>query len=478
MLFERFDVPGLVHYSYAVGCPEAGAIAIVDPERNIDRYIAFADERSLTITHVLETHIHADYASGAAHLAQKTGAAYGVSKYDKGETYEVQQPHRDLADGEDIEIGSVRLKVLHTPGHTPEHISFLVFDGAGASAPKLMLSGDFLFVGSLGRPDLLGEDATRSLAQRLYQSVQKLRELADDLEICPAHGAGSLCGAGMSGAPSTTLRQERLLNPYLDRNLTEEEFVERISTHVPARPPYYVLMKKLNSAGPAKIDALPGQNNLTAAEVKRLLGEGAVAIDLRKQAEFSAAHIPGSFGIALGSSLAVWASWVVPYDTPIVLVPESDHQAEEAARWLIRVGLDQIVGQLEGGIEAWMARSYAIDHIDLLSPQQLEAKIRSGEVTFVDVRREDEFTKGHAAGAMHIPAEFLAERVDELPDREAAIAVSCRSGYRSVVAASVLKRAGFKNVSDLAGGMTSWMRTGLPVEMGEQKVRNAEPMKR
>jgi hydroxyacylglutathione hydrolase len=465
MLFERFDVPGLVHYSYAVGCPEKKTLAIIDPERNIERYLEFAASHSMKITHVLETHIHADYASGAAHLAERAGAEYCVSKYDKGQTFEVREPHRDLEDGEEITIGTMRLRVLHTPGHTPEHISILAFDPKASNGkPTHMLSGDFVLVGSLGRPDLLGDDATRALAAQLFQSVQKLRDLPDTLEIFPAHGAGSLCGAGMSGAPSTTLRQERMINPYLDSSLTEEAFVERISTHVPPRPPYYTRMKKLNSNGPQKFDRPPGQEALLAEEVKKLLDDGAVAIDLRKQAEFSAGHIPGSFGIGLGASLAVWASWVVPYDTPIVLIPESPTQPEEAARGLIRVGLDNIVGQLEGGVETWMAKGYDIDHITLMDARELETKLSAGELSLIDVRHDDEFTKGHAPGALHVPGEFLAERVDELPDRHAPVAVTCRSGYRSVVAASVLKRAGFTNVIDLAGGMTSWLRAGLPTE--------------
>lgn len=463
MLFERFEVPGLAHYSYAIGCRKSNSLVIVDPERNIDGYLQFAKEHNMTITHVLETHVHADYASGAAHLAQKTGAEYCVSKYDEGETFFVQQPHRDLSDGETITIDNLTIKVMHTPGHTPEHISFLLFT-KGSDTPSKMLSGDFVFVGSLGRPDLLGDAATRSLAEKLWQSVQKLKALPDELEIWPAHGAGSFCGSGMGSQPSTTLGAERLSNPYLNPKLTEEQFIERISTHVPIRPAYYTRMKKLNSVGPKKFETPPGLNHFGAKEAKQLLDDGAVAIDLRKQAEFAEGHIPNAFGIGLGPSLAVWASLVVPYETKIVLVPGSPHQVEEASRMLIRVGLDDIVGHLEDGMETWYDRDYPVDEINLMSPREVQRAIETGSATFVDVRHDDEFASGHAPGALHVVGEYLPERLDQLPDHNTPIAVTCRSGYRSVVAASVLKRAGFKNVSELEGGMNAWMRAGLPIE--------------
>jgi hydroxyacylglutathione hydrolase len=468
MLVERFEVKGLAHYSYAVGdeaAPGGPAIAIVDPERNIDVYLQYAKAHSARITHVLETHIHADYASGARELAQVTGAKLMVSAYDAGELYEVKFPHVDMRDGESIEIGAVRITALHTPGHTPEHLSFLVFDTARSkAAPMLMLSGDFLFVGSLGRPDLLGEDAKHELAGKLFESTRrKLADLPDALEIYPAHGAGSMCGAGMGGNPSSTLGQERLSNPYLDPRLTQQQFIQRILGSVPPFPDYYVRMKKLNSAGPTLLGKLPGQEPLSVARFKQLVDQGHVVIDLRGQAAFSGAHIPRSFGIGNGASLATWAAWVVPYETPLLLVAENAADAAGAARSLIRVGLDQINGWLEGGIDAWRSAGFPLAQIHLPTVQQVKQQLDAGaNLRILDVRGNDEWNAGHIEGAIHIMGGELPKRLAELSPDDGPIAVTCAGGYRSTVAASVLERAGFTNVGNIVGGMTAWTRAGLP----------------
>ena len=264
MFFERIEDKGLAQYSYVIACERAGVAAVVDPRRDIDVYVDLAKAKGFRITHVLETHIHADFASGACELAAATGAELAVSAYDRGELYETRFPHRSLHDGDAIVLGRVRLQALHTPGHTPEHLSFLVFDGArSATQPMILLSGDFLFVGSLGRPDLLGEEAKRQLAAKLFDSVRRvLAPLPDGLEIAPGHGAGSMCGAGMSGRPTSTLGFERIANPYLRADLTEDQFIEMILTRVPPFPDYYRRMKALNARGPRVLNGLPGVSSL------------------------------------------------------------------------------------------------------------------------------------------------------------------------------------------------------------------------
>jgi len=467
MLFERFEVSGLSHFSYALGCPEQRVLAVIDPERNINTYTKFAEKHGMRITHVLETHIHADYVSGAAQLAARTGATLAASKFDDGQTYTLRTPHHRLGDREIIDLGSIRVQALHTPGHTPEHMSFLVFaDHAADSTPTHMLTGDFLFVGSLGRPDLLGEEATRQLAKQLFASVKRLRDLPGELIVCPGHGAGSFCGAGMSNQPTSTLAEQRASNPYLNPALDEDAFVQRICDGVPLRPAYYARMKQINSDGPCMFEEAPGMKPLRAGEAADIIEHGGIAIDLRKQADFASGHIPGSLGIGIGPNMAVWAALTAPYEAPLVLVPGCPHDVEHAARTFARVGLDNIVGHLEDGMEAWYADDRPVDELELMDARTLHSALSRREMALIDIRRDEEFASGHVHGAMHFRGETLATRLNELPDRNACVAIICRAGYRSVVAASLLRRAGFTNVIDVAGGMQAWMRAGLPLERG------------
>ncbi|MFQ5460071.1 MAG: MBL fold metallo-hydrolase, partial [Anaerolineae bacterium] len=282
MILRRVVDEGLSQYSYVVACPGAGEAAVIDPRRDVDTYTGIARDENLRIAHVLETHIHADFASGSRELAAITGAELHLSAYDDGEVYDVAFPHRPMGDGDRLAFGDVVIEAAHTPGHTPEHLSYLVYEiSRAADTPALMLSGDFLFVGSLGRPDLLGEEAKDGLARRLYASVQtKLAGLPDGLEVHPGHGAGSMCGAGMGGRGTSTLGFERLANPYLAPQ-TEDAFLERILASAPPFPPYYRRMKALNAAGPPILGDLPGKQPLTPAEVGSLMTAGHVVVDLR-----------------------------------------------------------------------------------------------------------------------------------------------------------------------------------------------------
>lgn len=466
MLFHRFEVEGLAHYSYAVGCPDAGVLAIVDPERNVERYLEFADRHSMRIGHVLETHIHADYASGARELAQRSGAELAVSGYDKGETYEIAFRHRDLADGEAIEIGSVRIEVLFTPGHTPEHISYLVYDRTRSQdEPQLLLSGDFLFVGSLGRPDLLGEEARGDLARALYRSVrEKLAGLPDRLAVHPAHGAGSMCGSGMGGASSSSLGNERLANPYLDPALTETQFLEMILGSVPPFPPYYRRMKRLNAEGPPLRGDRPALEAVAPEAFEGLLESGHVAIDVRDPGAFCDGHLLDSFWMGAGPLLAVWAAWLVPSETPLLLVIEDEGQAAYAAAALARVGLDDVAGYLQGGIEAWTQGGRSVRRTAATTVNELHERLgAAAPLTILDVRTDREWDAGHIDGAVHVFGGELPGRLAELPQRPAPLAVVCGGGYRSLVAIGVLERAGYDELCNVTGGMSAWRAAQLPV---------------
>ncbi len=467
MQIERIESPGLAHYSYVLIDRHSATMVVVDPRRDVEEYLQRAERQQLKISAVLETHIHADYCSGAHELATLTGAPLHVSQYDAGKTYVVSFPHNDLADGDVVEAGSIRIVAKHCPGHTPEHLSFLLFDRDGkgdGTKPVCLLTGDFLFVGSLGRPDLLGDEQKRALAEQMFESVRRvLPPLPDDLPILPAHGAGSMCGSGMSGRSDTTLGFERATNPYLDLRLSQSEFVDRLLHDVPPFPPYYRRMKQVNALGPALLTGRTSPPGLSAEDVEGLLSRGAVVIDLRDQLAFGAGHIPGSFGIGLGNLLPVWAAWVVPYGTPIVLVSNEPQGEALAARMLSRVGLDDVVGYLAGGVRAWRESGRSLDSLPQITPDEAaRALARDSGLAVVDVRSYAEWCSGHIEGAHHHFGGTIADHLTELPPPDSRIAITCGGGYRSTVIASVLLRLGYRNVANLTGGMGAWCSAGLP----------------
>ncbi len=378
-------------------------------------------------------------------------------------------PHAPMHEGDAVELGAVRLVALHTPGHTPEHLSFLVYDATRSAAePIAALTGDFLFVGSLGRPDLLGEEAKHELARTLFRSVrEKLAGLPDGLEIYPGHGAGSMCGAGMSSQPFSTLGAQRLGNPYLAPQLTEEAFVERILASSPPFPPYYLRMKELNAKGPPLLGGLPGLHPLPAPRFRELAEDGAhVVVDLRDQLAFGGGHVPGALGIGVeGGSLSTWAAWLVPYDRPLLLVADADEQLEPAVRALVRVGFDRVEGYLEGGMQRWIEHGFPQATLPQLSVAELATQVASANgdtPTVLDVRAANEWAQGHVAGAHHLMGGLVPQRLDELPPGP--LAITCGGGYRSTAVASFLQRAGRNDVLNVTGGMGAWKRAGLPLE--------------
>ena len=327
MKIERFEVSGLAQYSYVVS--NNGCAAVIDAIRDIDRYMDYAASQDLTIEHVLETHIHADFAAGSVALAEATGAELAVSAYDEGEQYQYAMPHRALRDGDSIQVGGLTLKALHTPGHTPEHLSFVLFDTDRSSAEAVALfSGDFLFVGSLGRPDLLGEGAKEGLAHDLYRSLHEwIGDLHDSVSLYPGHGAGSFCGAGMSDQAESTVGYERATNPLFP--LSEEAFVAEILGTVPPMPAYYPRMKALNAKGAASVAVLPGAHSLTSRDVRDLARqEDVVLVDLRRPEAFGGAHVAKALNIGASQNLSLWSGWLLDPATRIVLINDCGNDEE------------------------------------------------------------------------------------------------------------------------------------------------------
>jgi hydroxyacylglutathione hydrolase len=446
MQLERFEAKGLAHYSYVVA--SQGQAVIVDPERNIDVYLRYLESQRLHLAAVLETHIHADYASGAPALAAAANARLLLSAYDKNEDFVYSFPHEELEDHEEIEAGGLRIAAYHTPGHTPEHLSFLVYEKSRCGQPLALFSGDLVFAGSLGRPDLLGEEAKRRLAAELYRSVhERIENLPDGLLVYPAHGAGSLCGANLSDRPYTTLGYERFCNIFL-ADKPEAEFVDQILSTVPEFPDYYRRMKELNSRGAPPLPTLPGAARLKPGDIK----DDWQVVDIRRGEAFAGAHIPGSINIgggpSFGPSFGLWAPWVLEPNRPIALVGEDAASLEDARRSLVRAGLDDIRGSLDGGIGAWLQAGRAF------STTKLQPASEWKDAFVIDVRSPSEYAVNHLPGAINIPAGDMPKRAAEFQGRED-VAVICGSGYRSSIAASILQKTGVRNVINLAGGMGS-----------------------
>jgi len=456
MTIKQFEVPGLAQYSYMVS--SEGEAVVIDAMRDFDRYTAYAAEHGLKITQITETHIHADFAAGSVGLAEATGAKLALSGYDEGELYQYAMPRRRLKDGDAIRVGRLRLEPLHTPGHTPEHLSFVLYDvERSVTEPVALFSGDFLFVGSLGRPDLLGEEAKVGLAHELYRSVhERIAGLPDSVLVYPGHGAGSLCGAGMSEGAESTLGYERATQ-HLFR-LSEEEFVKDILASVPPMPVYYPRMKRLNAAGAPSVAVLPSGRAIPASELKWMIaGSGATVLDLRTPKAFGAGHIRGALNIGAGQNLSLWAGWLLDPERPLVLVGEGGDD-EESRRALVRVGLDGIAGFLAEGMAGWTEAGYETAKTALVSATEIAG--REDGLLFVDVRNDGEWASGHIAGAEHIMLGDLPRRMDVLR-KDAPLVAVCGSGYRASVAASLLQAHGFERVSVLDGGMSAWQEQGL-----------------
>ena len=471
MYFQSFYLTCLAHASYMIGSD--GIAAVVDPQRDVDIYIEDAKQQGLKIAYVIETHLHADFVSGHRELAERTGATICMS----AKAY-AKFPHRGVGDGNRISFGRCLLEFIETPGHTPESMCVLVTDLDRDKNPWAVLTGDTLFIGDVGRPDLSPDQTPQQLAGMMYDSLhKKLFRLEDDVEVFPAHGAGSLCGRSIGNERSSTIGKEKKFN-YALQQMTREAFVELLTADLPERPGYFSQDAEINRQGAEAIEELAPLAAMSAEEAAKLTSgadAAAILLDTRPSADFFAGHVPGSVHIALSGQYASWAGALIGLERPVILVAEDEQSLEESRMRLARVGIERIIGYLNGGVHAWQESGRDVAQLAQISANELQSLLAQDDgIQVVDVRRASEWDDGHISQAHLKPlnqfskllgADFEA-RKKVLGDLDASrpVVVHCKGGYRSAIAASVLERAGFPTVVNLIGGMDAWELQKLPTE--------------
>jgi len=471
MYFKQFYLGCLAHASYLIGSD--GEAAVVDPQRDVDQYVEEAEAQNLKIKYIIETHLHADFVSGHRELAEKTGAEI-VFGQEAGATF----PHHAVKDGDELTIGNVKLRLLETPGHTPESICILLTDtegiagegeGTRAPSPQKVLTGDTLFIGDVGRPDLAGGRGytPQDMAAMMYDSLHdKLLKLPDEVEVYPAHGAGSMCGKNLSSETSSTIGQQRTFN-YALQPMTKDDFVTMMTTDLPEAPAYFAKDAEINRDGARPLDNLSAATALSPSQVATAAQQGAVILDTRSAAEFGAGHVPGSLNIGLGGQFASWAGSLIPLNSQIVIVAESTERVAEAQVRMARVGLENVSGYLDGGVGAWAKVGLEVAAVPQISVSELRELIET-QVDFqiVDVRRAAEYESGHAPRAMTAPLAKLRDLLPNLKlDRSKPVAIICAGGYRSSAATSILQPHGFTDLLNVTGGTTAWIKAGYEVEV-------------
>jgi hydroxyacylglutathione hydrolase len=438
---EVFPAPDLGNASFLVADPDRGVGLVVDPYRDVDGYLARADALGVKLTHALDTHLHNDFVSGRRELEAEAGTAIG-----------------DLDPGHEVALGANTLRALHTPGHTPDHKSYLLLEG---DRPRALFSGGAVMVGAIARTDLFGPHLATQLAMEALRTLQvRLRGLPDDVAVFPTHGGGSFCGTGGGSGHETTLGRERATNPFF---LTTEvmPFLARVLDQE-RYPAYYRDMAAVNLEGAALLGRHPAAPAmLNAPEVERLMGHGAAVIDLRRGRAYDRGHIPGSYHVGLDGPFSAWVGWLIPRGRPIVLAGGSEAQHRDAQKQLYRIGFDSVVGQLDGGMDAWQASGRPLSTFETVDVEDMAEWILSAEpMTVMDTRDEHEWAAGHVPGAVHVYVPDVPHRANEIP-REAPVAVHCASGYRAGIAASLLEQAGLKRIIHVNGPFSDWDRLHL-----------------
>jgi len=457
MQIEQFFVDGLGHQSYFVTDGTSGMAAIIDPRRDVDVYLEAARRATTRITHILETHIHNDYVTGSRELAARTGATIVA-----GAEGQFQYDYQAVKDGDRIQVGGLTFQALATPGHTPEHVSYLLFEPE-TDKPYAVFSGGSMLVGGAGRTDLLGPDRTVTLTRDQYHSLLRLLQtLPDTVLIYPTHGAGSFCVASaVSTTRYTTIGQEKLANPAA-RAKDEQDFVRQQIEGYGAYPRYYDHMHDINQRGPRILGTLLEPPAVSPEEVQKRMAEGIPLVDGRRREDFAREHVPGSLNIELDSSFGTYIGWELPFNTPLLLLIEDEQGRREAVVQLVRIGYEQVQGYLDGGIQAWKMAALPTESFEQIDLDTLYQRWAGPEhLTIVDVRADDEWREGHIPGALHFHVGDLPQHIDEVPaDRP--FATVCRSGHRAEIAASMLAATGRNVIAVSPGGVPDWIKRGWP----------------
>ncbi len=469
MFFQNVYEKGLAQASYFIGCQATNEAIVIDPKRDIDTYLEIADKENLRITKVTETHIHADFLSGARELAAATGVEILLSD-EGGADWQYGYEHTGLKDKQEFWVGNLKFEVMHSPGHTPEHISFVLTDTAAGTKPIMIFTGDFVFVGDVGRPDLLEKAAgiigTQEVgARQMFHSLKRFKELDDFIQVWPGHGAGSACGKSLGAIPCSTVGYEKLVNWAL--NIDEEEkFVQTLLDGQPEPPKYFSMMKKLNKTGPDILGSMPHPAKLTLSQFEDALTNKLTLVDTRDKLAFAGGHIPGSIYIQNGASFSTWAGWLLNYDDEFILIA-SESSIGDLVKALIRIGLDNVSGYFSD-LDKWINLGNDLEIVNQVNCSELFEKIDNPEIQLIDVRGVNEFTDGSIADATNIHVGYLYDNLDKI-DNEKEVVVYCRSGVRSTTASSLLLNKGFKNITNLTGGYLSWTQDcGNKVEKENQ----------
>jgi hydroxyacylglutathione hydrolase len=464
MYFQHIYDKTLAQSSYFIGCQKAGVAAVIDPKRDVDTYLAIAQEQKMQITHILETHIHADFLAGSRELAALTGAAMYLSD-EGGADWQYEFDHVGLKDGSRIRVGNLEFEVLHTPGHTPESISFLLTDKPAGTEPVMLFTGDFVFVGDIGRPDLLEKAAglkgtQETGAHQMFLSLKKFSALPPYVQVWPGHGAGSACGKALGAVPSTTTGYEQVRNWAFRFEQDEEGFVQYLLADQPEPPKYFAMMKKLNKMNRPLLTEVPILKKLDAVSLKRALDKGYKLIDTRDKTVFAKGYIPGSINIQNNNAFNTWAGWFLDYETPFILLTDPA-QLDDITRKLMRIGLDNIYGYIPS-IKVWEEEDGKLEQEAVISLDEFKILYENNGIQIVDLRGATEFAAGHIKGADHVFIGSLPNNLNRI-NKDKKVVIHCQGGDRATIGYSLLARQGYKNILNFSEGMNKWLQENNPV---------------